>query len=563
MISSEIEDLNQLNQFLEEGKIKEAYQFILELEQRNGFSFKEKLTIKLHKAKVLLGLGDFFDAINIAKDLFREFQEQGDLISAFDALIIQGHSYMLTVNLILGEKKFKQAEDLLKIIKETTSIDLRERESKLLLGKAGIIYFKGDIQLSLEINNKAYELAKSTNKKPLISGILNNIADKYHHLKEYDKGIEYAKAAIKYNHEPSLIYALGTLIEIYISRGDIQAAKISLEHLRNYSKKLDTKRYKAIYYASKANILKSSLRARDRIKAEDIFKELALDESILSEPRIEAIIGLCELYLTELRITNDPEILNELERYIQMLLNIAEQKHLYLYMTESYILQAKLSLLTFDINVAKKFLTKAQKIAEMYGLKRLAMKISYEHDELLKQIKLWDNYKELEVSLSERLKLAGLNEQIEYITKKRMIEVPELSDEEPILLLIVSEGGIPVFTQSFISDKSFEDHLFGGFFTAINTFINEMFSEGLDRASFGEHTLLMNSIPPFLMCYVYKGQSYSAQKRVNSFIRELKSYKEDWEKIEKFYQTNRKIKTEDIPSLETLINKVFIEKTLQ
>ena len=121
------------------------------------------------------------------------------------------------------------------------------------------------------------------------------------------------------------------------------------------------------------------------------------------------------------------------------------------------------------------------------------------------------------------MEFAGLNEQIEYMTRKRIIEVPELVDEEPVLLLIVSEGGVPIFTQSFKVDKSFEDHLFGGFFTAINSFISEMFSEGLDRASFGEHTLLMKSIPPFLMFYIYKGQSYSAQKRVNSFIRELKS----------------------------------------
>ncbi|MFW9820181.1 MAG: tetratricopeptide repeat protein, partial [Candidatus Thorarchaeota archaeon] len=398
-------------------------------------------------------------------------------------------------------------------------------------------------------------------KISLISAILNNISDKYLHMKEYDKAIKYAKKAVKYNYESTLIYALGTLIEIYISKGDIQEAKISLDLLREHAKKLDTKRHKTLYYGAKAAILKTSLRARDRIKAEDLFKKLALDNTLLSEPRIEAILSLCELYLTELRITNDPEILDELQFFIQTLLNIAEEQHLYLYLAETFRLQAKLSLLSFNIKKAKKFLNKAQEIAESYGLKRLAMKISFEHDELLRQINLWENFEESDVSLSERLELAGLNEQVEYMTRKRMIEVPELSDEEPVLLLITSEGGIPIFTQSFVYDKDFKDHLLGGFFTAINSFINEMFSEGLDRASFGKHTLLMNSIPPFLMCYVYKGQSYSAQKRIKSFINEIKSNTRLWDTFERFYQLNRKLQMTDIPSLQPLIKKIFIDKS--
>jgi hypothetical protein len=146
--------------------------------------------------------------------------------------------------------------------------------------------------------------------------------------------------------------------------------------------------------------------------------------------------------------------------------------------------------------------------------------------------------------------------------RRREIEVPELSDEEPVLLLIVSEGGTPLFSQSFIEDKFFEDHLFGGFFTAINSFINEKFSEGLDRANFGDHTLLMNSLPPFMIFYVYKGQSYSAQHRIKSFINELQRNKNVWETIEKYYETNQEIQINDIPLLNSLIKDIFIEKSI-
>jgi len=175
---------------------------------------------------------------------------------------------------------------------------------------------------------------------------------------------------------------------------------------------------------------------------------------------------------------------------------------------------------------------------------------------------MWENLKESKASLNERMELAHLNEQMENMIRKRAIEVPELSDEEPVFFLIVSEGGRPIFSQSFIEDQKFEDHLLGGFLSAINSFIGEMFSEGLDRVSFGEHTLIMTPVPPFFMCYVFKGQSYSAQHRIRYFIDKIQNDEPVWQTFNKFNQVNREIQLKDIPSLEPLINEIFIRKTI-
>ncbi|MFX1469149.1 MAG: hypothetical protein ACFFB8_10835 [Promethearchaeota archaeon] len=561
MTQSEIKELIQAKQLKDEGKIKDAFQIVLELERNDDLSPQELLSCKLLKAQLLRALGNYLDAIEIAKEIFHEFQKQGDLLSSFDALIIQAYAYMIMVNISKSEVITKQAEDLFKTIKEAISIDLRERESFLVRIKASILFFKGKLQPSLELNMKAYELARDTGNKALICASLNNIADKYHHMKEYDQAIMYGKEAIKVNYEPSMLYALATLIETYISKGDIKEAKVYLEELRYHCKKLDTKRYRTLYYDSKAKILKSSLRARDRVKSEDIFKELALDDTILSDSRITAIINLCDLYLTELRITNDPEIINEMHPYIQKLLNIAENQHLYLYLAETYFLQAKLSLLTLEIKRAKGFLTQAQKIAESYGMKRLAMKISYEHDELLRQTKMWETLNISDVSLSERLKLAGLSEQMENMVRKGMIKVPQISEEEPISIFIISEGGTLLFSHSFIDQKSFESHLFSGFLTTIDYFIREMFSEGLDRAIFGEHTLLLKFIPPFFISYIFKGDSYYALQKLNYFIDHIQM-EDTWQNLLKFFRVNQSIHLTDIPSLESLITETFITKSI-
>ncbi|MFX1326377.1 MAG: hypothetical protein ACFE8N_15615, partial [Promethearchaeota archaeon] len=316
------------------------------------------------------------------------------------------------------------------------------------------------------------------------------------------------------------------------------------------------------YKLAKALILKTSSRIRDKAKAEELLKEIIETDTIAFDLVILAYIHLCEILLMEYRLNNDSEIFVELNHYIAKLLFIAEKQHSYYVFCETFILKAKLALLNFDTKSARLFLTQAQKIAESYSMKRLAMKISFEHDELLKQLDLWEKLKESEAPLTERWKFARLSKQMARMVKKQAVKVPELSDEESVFLLIISEGGEPIFSQKFSEDRSFEDHLFGGFLTTIDYFIKETFSEGLDRAMFGDYTLLMKSIPPFFISYIFKGDSYYALKRVSYFVDHIQKKEDIWEKLLKVNQTSQSISGKDIPSLDHLIRETFIEKSV-
>ncbi|GAH34518.1 unnamed protein product, partial [marine sediment metagenome] len=178
------------------------------------------------------------------------------------------------------------------------------------------------------------------------------------------------------------------------------------------------------------------------------------------------------------------------------------------------------------------------------------------------QLKLWENLKESEAPLTERWKFAGVKDQMEKIVRKRAVEVPELSDEKPILLLIVSEGGRALFSHSFNKEKSVDSQIIGGFLTTIDYFIKEMFSEGLDRAMFGEYTLLMKSIPPFFICYIFKGDSYYALQKVNYFIDHIQKENEIWQNLLKSFQVNQTVQLKDIPLLESLITETFISESM-
>jgi len=374
-----------------------------------------------------------FLLLKSAADIFQESQKQGDLLSSFDALTIQAYANMMMGNISKSADLINQAEDVLKIIKQSFTIDLIRSESFFVRIKASIHYFKGEIQRSLELNKKSYELAKDINDERSMAASLNNIADKYLHLKEYDKALMYAKEAVKVKYEPALAYPLSTLIEIYIRKGNVKEAKVYLDQLRELIKKPDIKGFKYLYRLEQALILKSSLRARNRIKSEDIFKELAFDNTIPIEQRYDAIINLCDLFLIELRITNDPEIIDEIQPYIQELLNLAERQHLYVILAETYLLQAKLSLLIVDLKKAKRFLTQAQKIAERFGQKELAEKIANEQSKLIKQSDVWEKLKEMGAPMEERIKLAHLNEHIEEIVKYRTM-LPAFVTEEKVAI---------------------------------------------------------------------------------------------------------------------------------
>ena len=143
-----------------------------------------------------------------------------------------------------------------------------------------------------------------------------------------------------------------------------------------------------------------------------------------------------------------------------------------------------------------------------------------------------------------------------------MIGVPEASEENPVTILIITEGGTQLFSHSFIEEKEFESYLFSGFLTTIDYFMKEMFSEGLDRFIFGNYTLLMKSVAPFFICYIFKGDSYYAHQKINYFIDHIQKEDDIWQNLLKSFQINQSIHLKDIPLLESLITETFITKNV-
>lgn len=421
------------------------------------------------------------------------------------------------------------------------------------------------METGIEYYKKALVIAEELNDDFVIAASLNNLGITYHQQGELSLAQENLEKSLKiFKKFGSPGYtSIDSLFHIALDKGDLKLAQKYLDQLHQLKDQYDIIDISVIYRVDKAVLLKTSLRAINRGKAEEMLKQVVEEENVNYDIIIIALLNLSDLLLYELQNTGEIEIIEELRPYILKLLTIAEKNHSYSILAESYILQAKLALVTLELKDTRQLLTKAQGIAEKYHLNRLAVKISNEHDELLKKLSIWEEIKESNTSLVDRIKLARLTEQMDHMLRKGAVEPLEIPDEEPVVVLIVSESGEPVFSYLFDKEWNFEDHLIGGFLTAINSFSDEMFAQGLDRATFGEFNLFMKSISPFLVCYLYKGPSYLARQRIKHFIDNIQIDKDIRETINKFFISSQLVQLKDIPSIKPLINDIFIEKNIQ
>jgi len=293
---------------------------------------------------------------------------------------------------------------------------------------------KGDLDPGIILCEKSLTFFNDLNNKYMVGFILRPLGEAHRQRGELDRALECLEQSLAVYKEFGELMAIarihGRLIQILIDKGDLELARQHLDEFEQINNKLKEKKVNLLYLYYKALILKTSPRARNRGKAEEILNQILEDEDSSFELILQALTNLCELLLTELRMTNDLEVLDELTQFIARLLNIAEKSHSYSILCETYLLQAKLSLLTFDIKKAQRFLTQAQQIAERFDLNLLEKKIATENEDFLKKLDLWEKLKESGAPMSDRLELARLDEKLVGIVYNRAILTPQVTEEK-------------------------------------------------------------------------------------------------------------------------------------
>ncbi|MFX0080901.1 MAG: hypothetical protein ACFE94_04025 [Candidatus Hodarchaeota archaeon] len=475
--------------------------------------------------------------------------------------------YSLIARIYRFEGNYDQALEYCKL-----SLSIKEISKRCKLNVletfSDIYYLKSELNKSLSYRQQAVSLAEELQMNDLLIMDLLSMGYLYRTMGKYDQAVDYFERGLTLSEKWGFTFFMSTalflLVYTYLDQNLRERANRYFSRISDLYDKTKERADINIYpnyLLSKAYMMKTSTRMRDRVKAQALYKELIAMKFISGDALILSMGNLCDLLLEELSLHNDPEILDEIAPLITKSLDMAEKANNYYWLAETKLLQAKLALIQMNTEEAKKLMVEAQRIADFRGLDLLAWGISSEHDKLLEQLDVWNKVKEEQTPMAERVKLASTNGVLGRIQGKGTIEPPESVDEQSTVLLILAEGGILVFSYPFSDEWRIDEDLFSSFLSAFKSFSTEFFSKGLDRVKFGDDMMLMESIGNFSFCYLFKGQTYLARQKLTKFTEELQQNSSLWQDMEQHYKTSQVLELRENPQLESLITEIFISKS--
>lgn len=602
MSNSVSKKLTLLEEIIKEGTIEDALKLINDIEQMEILTPEENVKILRYKSSLYLRLQQYDVVFKLSDEIYQISEKLKSPLFLFDALGIKASAYYHLGRFEEFYKYLEQSEESLNTIPREESQEFKRREAILMYCKGVEFLDKGNFNLALEYHNKSLELIKHIDLLGPFGLNYNNISEKsyvyfskgeinfalkcaekalslipkgeyhiqakgniyrilgniYEEKGNLDKAFKYQLKAFKINKKFPFFIAMSfsyyNVISLLLAKKDLNQAFIYLEEFKEYTEKIN-RPLSNMYRIAHAMLLKTGSTKDEQNDAKSQLKQIIKEDYNIFTTTM-ALIHLCGWYLEDFRNSNQMDILDDIHALIEHLERNVRQSNSYYFLVNTKLFQAKLALIQIDMFKARQILTEAQRIAEEHGLQLLAGEISKEHDRLLEELKVWESIKKPKPTISDRLKLVSIDDTLERLQRRRAIEPSELIREEPILLIVMDNSGVPYFNHSFGSDWDI-DGIFSAFMSAFNTFSTELFSKSIDRIKIGENIILINPIEPFLACYVIKGQSYPAQQKLTRFSATIKETTEIWEALNRAAKTSEMLELDNPPSLGSTVNEIF------
>ena len=469
MLYSNKNKFSQAKQLKSEGKFTEALDVINKLEDEKVLALQDQFEIHHLKSSLLFELGYVNKALNYAELAYKESQQLKNKFQIIDALFTKIKILNKSDKRNEALKTINKAEKLLKTVDQVSSMEYEEKKAYIALYKSGCYFnmgelnhslkyanevltianeiknkrlimlatklllfnysLKGDLGHNLKYNERYLTLAEELRDKQEIIGALNSMGLFFIEKRDFDKALGYLKRGLLLCDEINsfkTVVVLSSLFEVYLNMDSLEKAQQCLDRMKQFGDQAEFK--PGFYRLSKAMLLKRKPQRMSRLKAKEILKQIINKEHPFSELYYSALIELCDLYLTELRETNDLKTIDEAQPYITKLKDIAKNQQSFWLLVEVFSLQARLKLITFEFKEAQILLNQALDTVEKNGLNRLAKRITNEQDELSKNFIRWEKMKVSGADISERMDLARIDEQIKLLLRKR-IYLKKITDQ--------------------------------------------------------------------------------------------------------------------------------------
>jgi len=398
---------------------------------RLGLTLCEELGKKLLAGRVLNNMGnvyaqqgdldqalEYYQQSHVIKE---EFGTKQDIIIS---LINLGVVYQFKGEL---DKSLNYYQKALIISEE---VDYKQNIALAVNNLGNIYSLKGEIDQAFEHYNRSFKLYKELEMKQQIAMSHLNIGG--YHKKKGNRN-----EALEHYHQSLAIYeelgndfssalVLYELILEALDSTDSTLMKQYLQKLQQLNERTDSRSIDQHYRVANALSLKASDKARDKIKASVIFEQVINEEITDHSLTVTAMVHLCDLLLSELKVTGDGELFTKIKNLTHRLHEIAEKQSSHSLLAETYRLEALLSLVELDLKKTKQLLKNALNIADKKGLEKTAAKIRDEQQELEEHIDLWEELSNRKAPIEETLQHVQIEKTIkemqtnEIITHKRL-----------------------------------------------------------------------------------------------------------------------------------------------
>ena len=415
--------LNQYNEMLD---------MLMQAEELINF-FSEEISNNCLKRKAYLYyLSSFYYATTTDIDRAFEYAEKslelrrkiGNELDIGFSLLRYSHALYLKSEIELGSEYINQAFELSKKCNNKYSIALTTRTLMLVYGQ------KGEVDLAVNYGEQSLELFRQIQNKPRIAALLSVMGDLYSIKGNFDKSIEYMEEALETNKQVKLIsqnpLIVANLVQINIEIGNLEVAQQYFKNLEQLNNKINNEWSNFLYRSNKARLLKKSSRLKNLVAAAEIYEELIEEKTNFHN---QILLDYCDLLLIELGMTNDVEIIDQIQFYLNEVMKSAERSQSFWVLAETCLIQAKVSLITLDLIKARRFLIQGRQIAEKQGYIQIAEKFAKEYEDLKSREKTWENFKVTDAPISERMKLARISEHLRQILRNRANLTTQITED--------------------------------------------------------------------------------------------------------------------------------------
>jgi hypothetical protein len=218
-----------------------------------------------------------------------------------------------------------------------------------------------------------------------------------------------------------ILHTIFALIRIAFEENDldqIQHYREEMEILKTKTKTKSAKQLSDEYLKLiDALILKYSSRVVQKVKAQEQLTEFVNKKIVHHEIKALAMIHLCELLLDELRLYGDSAVFQETQNIINELYKLGKDQQIYPLIIQVLMLKTQIAVWQGRLEIATKYATQAELLAEEKGLSLLGTQVSQVQQQLESEFVKAQELIQQNAPLQKRIEQAKLDLYLKEIQK--------------------------------------------------------------------------------------------------------------------------------------------------